>query len=562
MTPAQRPANPFDLDTAELESMEAILDSFNDQATLETGGIIEARVIDFDERDVFFDLGGKQDGRCSRQEFEDLPSRGDTVPVVVTSRAADGMIRLSRQEAERRLAWEHIKEAHSHQATLHGVINKHLNQGYIVDCGGISLFMPLSHSDIKTRLRNRHAVGKKLDFKIIDLKDRHRSAVVSHRLILEEHNDESWNELSAQHKEGDVVPGLITKKVSFGLFIKICGVEGLLHQSDISWKKFVSFKNRFKVGETIEVKILSMDREHNRLSLGLKQLTEDPWGWAQRELAVGNVVRGVVTSVTDYGAFVELMEGLEGLIHVSEISWARRPGHPKKHVQVGQEIEAQVLDLDFDQKRISLGLRQLQTDPWEEMGDSIKVGDVREGRVISITKFGAFVEVKENIEGLIHFNDYSWEDRPDKKLLTKGQTVKFKILDINHEERRVACGIKQLTPSPYEVLAQKYKKGAVVNGKITRITGFGVFVDIGEGFEGLVHISRIPRPHGEAIPLEQRFSVGEEVSAVMQHIDVEGRKISLSIKAYEQKKEREIIEQYIKRGDEPSTSSLASFLKK
>lgn len=555
-------STPFDLDKEELDSMEEIIGSFNGEsepASIQSGNIIEARVLDVDERDVFLDIGQKQDGRCAVSEFEVPPAPGDMVRVVVLQTQTDGMIRLSRKEADRRIAWENLKEAAEADASLSGVVEKAVNHGYIVDCGGVSLFMPLSHSDLKNR-KGKLEPGKTVDFKILELRERHRSAVVSHRLVIEQRNDESWNELAEKLSEGDVTEGVVSKKVSFGVFVNILGVEGLLHQSDISWKKYAPFKNRFKVGETVQVKVLGMDRENNRLSLGLKQLAEDPWTWAEREIKEGDVVRGTVTSVTDYGAFVEIREGLEGLIHVSELTYAKRPRHPKRYVETGTEIDVKVLGLDFENHRVSLGLKQLKDDPWDDMGSAVKVGDVREGKVTSVTKFGAFVEIKEDVEGLVHFKDYSWDEQPNKQMLKKGDDVRYKILEIDRNERRVSCGIKQLEPSPYEELQKRYKKGAVLDGKITRIAPFGLFVQIEDGFEGLVHISRAPLRKDEK--LEDRYNAGDAVKCILQNIDVDNRKISLSIKAYEQKQNREIMEQYMKKDDAPSTSSLGAFLKK
>lgn len=555
-------STPFDLDKDELESMNGIIDSFETQSDTPPaaeGAIIEGRVLDVTDRDVFVDVGQKQDGRCPRTEFSEAPSPGDVVPVVILKGTdPDGLIRLSRKEADRRIAWQNLKEAHAADASLTGVVEKALTHGYILDCGGVSLFMPQSHADSKGRHR-KLAVGTTLDFKILELRDKQRSAVVSHRRIIDERNDESWNDLIAKYKEGDLAEGKISKKVSFGLFVTVCGVEGLLHQSDISWKKFSSFKNLFKLGESVTARILTMDRENNRLSLGLKQLTEDPWVWAEREIHPGEVVSGKVTSVTDYGAFIELRDGLEGLVHVSELSWSKRPRHPKKYVEVGAQVQARVLGIDLEKKRISLGIKQLKTDPWDAFVKSIRVGEVREGQVTSITRFGAFVEVQDEIEGLIHFKDYSWDEKPDQKMLKKGDRVTYKILEINSNERRIGCGLKQLQPSPFEVLQKKYRKGDILEGKITKVAPFGLFVDIGDGFEGLVHISRVPLEENQK--LEQLYKPGDEVRTILQGIEPDNRKIVLSIKAYEQKKDRELIEQYIKRDDGPSTSSLAAFFK-
>ncbi|MBI3395971.1 MAG: 30S ribosomal protein S1 [Spirochaetia bacterium] len=544
------------MDQNESASMEQVLAALDAGSEFARGSIIEATVIDADDRDVYLDIGLKQDGRCPRDEFGEVPPVGTRIPVVVVQGSDDGLVRLSRKEADLRLCWDQLKEAYEAKAQLSGAILRSVNHGYIVDYGGLQLFLPASQADGR---RAKLAIGATVDFKILELKERHRSAVVSHRAVIEERNDAFWAELLSKHNVGDVVEGKVTKKVSFGLFVSVLGVEGLLHQSDISWKKHAPFKDRFKIGDTATVKILAMDKDNNRLSLGVKQLGEDPWDWAARSVVAGHTIHGKVTNVTDYGAFVEIVEGLEGLIHVSELSWAKRVLHPKKYLQTGQEIDAMVLGIDLEQKRISLGLRQLQKDPWSDIHNIVKRGDIREGEVTSIAKFGAFVKITDEIEGLVHFKDYSWDDEPDRKLLKKGDNVKFKVLDVNTSDRRISCGIKQLTPSPFEELRKKYRKGDVLECTVRRIAPFGLFVDIGAGFEGLIHVSNLMLNPDQK--MESVYKEGDVVKAALLGIDTDEKKISLSIKAYQRKNERDLIDQYVKK-DGPSTSSLGSFLKK
>lgn len=564
MATEQKHRNPFDLAQEELESMDKVMEEFDDdlfngQGDFSKGDLIEATVIDYDERDVFVDLGSKQDGRCPRSDFDEPPARGSTIPVLVLREGEDGFVRLSRKEAERTISWENIREAFNEGTQLSGKVIKGVTHGFIVNSGGINLFLPMSQVGSKSKGKGGVAVGKNIDFKILELKDKHRSAVISHRKVVEEVNETLWNSLLEKFHVGDEVEGTVTKKVSFGVFIDVEGVEGLLHQSDISWKKYAPFKDRFKIGDKVHVKIINMDRDNNRLSLGMKQLAEDPWEWAERELNVGDIVRGKVTNITDYGAFLELLEGLEGLIHVSELTWSKRVKHPKKYLNMGDEIEAQVLAVDFKDRRIALGVKQLMQDPWDRLPEVVNIGDEMEGTVTSVTKFGAFVKVMDEVEGLIHFNDYTWEDKIDRKMLKKGDTVKFKILEINGDERRISCGIKQLSESPYEVLRKKYNKGDAIDCKVTGITNFGLFVDIGDGFEGLVHISRIPMKAEQK--LEDLYKVGDGVRAVLLNIDPNEKKIALSIKAYEKKKDQDVIDQYLKKDDSPSTSSLGAFFK-
>lgn len=549
-------SNPFDLDEDEKKSMEEMLGQAADPATFTRGSLINATVIHSDKELVYLDIGKKQEGQCSRAEFNEVPEPGSEIPVVVLDSSADGAVQLSKRDADRRRALENIREAAQNNLQLSGKISRQVNHGYIVEVDGLDLFLPLSHSDIKPR-KNRFQPGQNIDFRILELKD--TSAVISRRVVLEELNEAGWNELAAKHSEGDEVEGVVSKIVSFGVFVTIGPIEGLVHQSDIGWKRFPKFKGRFKKGEKVQVKILGMDRENNRLSLGIKQLSEDPWVWAQRELQVGTTTRGRVASITDYGAFIEIRDGLEGLVHVSELSWAKRPGHPKNYVTMGAEQEAQVLALDFENKRISLGIKQLRPDPWENVRQEFQVGQVLEGPVTAITKFGAFVRLKEDVEGLVHFSDYSWDDKINRSLFKKNDTVQFKILEINLAERRISCGVKQLTPSPYEALRKKYRNGDVVECTIKSLTSFGLFAELEPGYEGLIHLSNIPLKEGEK--LEERFKVGDKIQAALQKIDAENKKISLSITAFEKRQERAIIDQYVKKDDSPSTSSLGSFMK-
>lgn len=556
---AVKTSNPFDLDSEEVNSMDKIMESIETEDKT-NGTIVLATILDMDDREVFMDIGSKQDGRCSISEFEEKPVRGTQMPVVVIHSPEGGLIQVSRKEAVRISAWDNIKEIYAAKAQLSGVVEKAVNHGYIVVTGGVNLFLPQSQADLKGKTRVRFSPGTKIDFKILEIKDRHMSAIISRRAVLEERNDERWNELLEKYHVGDEIEGVVSKKVSFGLFVDVGGIEGLLHQSDISWKKFSPFKNRFHPKEKIKLKILTMDRENNRLSLGLKQLTEDPWEWAKRELKIGENIKGKVLNLTDYGAFVEIQEGLEGLIHVSELSWSKKTKHPKKYLTTGQEIEARILVVDLENKRIALGLKQLQGDPWDEVKSKIRAGDIIEGEVTSIAKFGAFVKIREDIEGLIHFSDYSWDDNPDKKLLKPKDNVRFKILEVNNQERRISCGLKQLTPSPYEEFRRKHRKGDVMQCKVVRIAPFGLFVDMGGGFEGLIHEKELPSRGDKK--LEEVYNPGDSIQAVLVKIDADAKKISLSVNAFEKKSEKDLINQYIKRDDSPSTSSLGAFFKK
>ncbi len=560
MTEHSPKRTPFDLEVSEIESMDQVLGTLTEQNDLEKGAMVDATVVYSDERDVFLDIGQKQDGRCPLVEFEERPLSGSTVPVVVLHESGDGMIRLSRASAIRRVSWARLAEAFEAGHQLTGQVSKVLPSGYLVAHGGVDLFLPLSQSDVRLKGK-RLGQGKSIDFKILELKEKHRSAIISRKAVMAERNEEKWNEFLEKHSVGQDIAGKVSKIVSFGVFVELGGLEGLLHQSDLSWKKFAPFKDRFKNGEEVTTRILSLDRENNRISLGLKQLTQDPWEWAREHLKPETVVRGRVINLTDYGAFIEIKEGLEGLVHVSELTWARRVRHPKRYLQLGQEVDAMVLGVDFDSKRVSLGIRQLTENPWERLADEIRVGQAMEGPVTRVTKFGAFVTVREDVEALIHFSDYSWAEKIDREMLKKGDVVKFKILEIDADERRVSAGIKQLAPSPHEELRKKYRNGDVIDCKIKNVAEFGVFVEFDEGFEGLVHKSKIPLKSEEE-KLADKYKPGDPVKAALLNINVAARKVSLSITDFERKQEREIIKQYLKKDDSPSTSSLGDLIKK
>lgn len=542
-------STPFDKAQDDKVEFEKYLEeSENEQLEMvrfSKGDLLDAVVRDANERDVFLDIGQKQEGVCSREEFEEAPEPGTRVTVVVMRGAGlEENTLVSRSEARRREAWNKIIEAHTNSVALTGTVKREIEnrKGYIVDFGALDLFLP--QSQVSARSRSAHLkIGEKVDFRIIEVNDRRKSAIVSRRVIQEEQDHEKWDRFLSAHKEGEVVEGEVVRIVSFGVFVRIEEMDGLVHQSDISWKPNRPFRDLFKKGDRATVKILGIDVENRRLSLGVKQLSEDPWEWAIQNLHEGDTMEGTVTSITDYGAFVELREGLEGLIHISELSWLNKLKHPKRFFDTGAKITVRVLALDLEKRRIALSYRQTRANPWENIDAVVRAGDVREGVVTSLTKFGAFVEIGEEVEGLVHFKDFSWDDEPDRKMLRKGQTIQFKVLDVDRQHHRISCGIKQLSPGPYEALRQKYKKGQSIDGKITNITSFGVFVDIGEGFEGLVHVSHLPLRREEKI--EDRYHVGDEVKTVLLRVDPDEKRISLSIKDFDRRQHKELMSRYM-----------------
>lgn len=555
-------STPFDNIQQDYEDFEKILqESFQENLVtrFSKGDLIEATITDFNDKEVYLDIGHKQEGICNIEEFDEKPTIGKIVKVIIKKPGSiEGSPIVSRKEAIIRESWEKIKEANKNNLPLSGkvILELNKNKGYIVELGGIKLFLPKSQVGLKIKNKiPKLRIGSIIDFKILSIDEKNKSAIISRKKVQEDINQEKWNSFLSKYKEGDKVDGIITKIISYGMFVRIDDMEGFVHQNDISWQNNFPFKKYYSKGDKVSVKILSLNPEENRISLGIKQLTEDPWEWAKRELVPGEIITGTVMDIKDYGAFVQIREGLEGLVHSSEISWSNKQVHPKKILKKGMEINVKILSIDSENKRISLSYKLAKENPWQKAKEILKVGEIREGKITDVVNYGAFVEIFDEVEGLIHYKDYSW-DKPDKNMLKKGDIVKFKILSIDPDNKKIACGIKQLELSPYEKLSQKYKKGDVLTGKITGISDFGIFVDIGDGFEGLVHISKISLKKEEK--LQDKYKVGDIVNTVLLKIEPDKEKISLSIKDYEKRKEKEIVNQYLKKED---TYSLGTIIK-
>jgi len=534
-----------------------------DERSFRRGEIIEAKVLDVIDQRVYIDLRAKSDGYVPLSEFSEVPHRGSQISVLIKSKETDtdsDLLVCSKTEADARRGWETIKEAFSKNLQVSGKVEtEEKGKGFIVNVEGVKMFLPASQLGMKfTNLDDLKL--QTLDFKIIKLNEKGRSGLVSRRKLLDEINKEKWDELIQSVKVGDKVTATVSKVASFGVFCTVKGIEGLLRQNDISYKKFAPFKQYFQIGQSVELLILEIDPANNRLSLGIKQMYEDPWVWAGRELDKDMVVRGIVTSLTNFGAFVELKEGLEGLIHSSELSWAKKPPHPKEVLKKGQEVDSVVLDIDLERKRLSLGLKQLLPNPWDNLSANVKKGNILEGKVTGITKYGAFVEVESGIEGLIHIGDITWDEKvkDPTHLLKKGQVIRYIILDVNRETQRISCGLKQLSENPFELIKKKYPVGVIITGKIKSVVAFGIFVELEPGYEGLVHVSQIP--DGKNIKLDEIYKPGEVIKAVVLKIEPDSKKISLSIKDFDKALEKEEMSRYLKQDDSPSHGTLGSFV--
>ncbi len=507
----------------------------NEIKVANVGDVVEGTVIDIIKDLAIIDIGDKSECAVSLSEFknEGEPVEvkvGDVFDVYVEKREAEGGIRLSREQAIGIKVWEDIARIQEADETIQGRIENRVKGGLSVDIG-VPAFLPYSQIDLRPVKDLDKLIGDSFDFKILKYNRKRNNVVISRRAILEEARKALRDEMKATLNEGDVVKGSITNITDYGLFIDLGGMDGLCHITDLSWGRVSHPAKLYKVGEEIEVKILKFDRENDKISLGVKQLKDDPWATVVDRYPVESKTRGKVVSITDYGAFAELEEGVEGLIHVSEMSWSRKTKHPSKIINVGDEVEIMILNVDADAKRISLGMKQLLPNPWDLVSENYPVGSIIEGKIKNITDFGVFIGIEEGIDGLIHVSDLSWTERikhPSEKY-AKGDTIQAVVLKIDRENERFSLGVKQLEPDPWQAAVEKYPAGSIVEGKVTNVTEFGIFVEIEDGIEGLVHVSEISTEKVNT-PVGM-YNVGDDIKTRVINVSAKDRKIGLSIKA-------------------------------
>jgi small subunit ribosomal protein S1 len=501
---------------------------------IEEGTITEGRVIDIQRDRVVVDIGYKSEGmipadQFSPEELEHL-SVNDPVQVYIEQcEDADGNLLLSKEKADKMKVWEDLEVAHKDEKQVQGKVISRIKGGMIVDIG-VKAFLPGSQIDL-TPVRDLDGlVGKTYNFKIIKINHRRGNVVVSRRALLEETRDKRRQSTLSTLSEGQLIEGTVKNITDYGAFLDLGGIDGLLHITDISWGRVGHPSDMFSMGDRVEVLVLKYDRETGRISLGVKQKTPDPWTKVEEKYPARSRVKGKVVSLTDYGAFVELEPGVEGLVHVSEMSWTHEVRHPSKVVSVGDAIEAQVLHVDQHSRKISLGMKQTAPNPWDIIEDKYPEGTEIEGKVKSVTDFGAFVGLDEGVDGLIHISDMSWTKhiKHPSELFKKGQSVKAIILKIDKEKERLSLGFKQLISDPWSSeIPQRYHVGETTMGKVSKIADFGVFVELEGGVEGLIHVSEIGPDVQER--LEEKFTVGQEVEAKIVKVDCDDRKIALSL---------------------------------
>ena len=505
--------------------------------------VVRGVVVEIRGKDVIIDIGYKGSGTVNMDEFNNPDGSigvavGDVVEVLLEHlEDQNGNVRLSRERAEKMKIWDEVEKAFRANLTVHGVVLEKVKGGLAVDIG-IRAFLPGSQVDTKPVRNLDPFLGKSFDMKVIKVNRRRGNIVLSRKLFLETINANMKEETLAGLEEGKLVEGTVKNITEYGAFVDLGGVDGLLHITDMSWGRLNHPSEMFQVGDKVEVAILKYDKETERVSLGYKQKFPDPWLTVEERYPVNATVKGKVVSITDYGAFVELEPGVEGLVHVSEMSWTKKVKSAKGMVNLGDMVEAQILQVDPESRRISLGMKQITPNPWMEVAEKYNIGQIVTGTVRNITEFGAFVELEEGIDGLIHVSDFSWTKKIKHpgEIVKKGDSVTSKVLSLDPLNQRMSLGVKQMEPNVWEIFFEGHHVGDTITGTIARLTDFGAFVDLGEGIEGLVHVSELSRKRVEDITKE--FLPGQDLTMKIVKLDPTEHRIGLSVKQFEMDQER------------------------
>lgn len=562
-----QPAVAADDNSFEEMSFAELFEQEDNNTVINVGEVAMGTVVGLSNDAALIDVGDKAESYVSLSEFRhEDPNReikiGDQFEVYIEKRKEEGGLLLSREKAIAIKVWEQIARIQEEDGTIEGRIDNRVKGGMSVDIG-VPAFLPYSQIDLRPVKDLDGLIGQTFEFKILKFNRKRNNVVISRRAILEGQRTALREQMRTSLEEGQIICGAITNITDYGLFIDLGGMDGLCHITDLSWGRVSHPSKLYTVGEEIEVKILKYDKNSDRVSLGVKQLRADPWERVPELYAPGSRVSGKVVSITDYGVFVELEEGVEGLVHISEMSWSKKPRHPSKIVGVGEEIDVQVLKVEAETKRISLGMKQMQPNPWDVVEESYPVGAVIEGKIKNITDFGIFIGIEEGIDGLIHVSDLSWTERirhPSEKY-AKGETIQAVVLKIDKENERFSLGVKQLEPDPWQAAAGNYPIGSMVEGVITNVTDFGVFVQLEEGIEGLVHVSEISRDKVKT-PVGL-FTVGDTLQAMVINVSADDRKIGLSIKALQEKDDNDgaMPEEYNQKAQNDGPATFGDLLK-
>ena len=518
--------------------------------------IITGRIIGINEKDVLVDIGFKSEGIISRNEFSEnnLPDIGEKLEVFLEKiEDESGKTVLSKEKAEFLSRWKDLRNIHETGEIIKGQIIRRIKGGMVVDLGGVQAFLPGSQIDIRPVKDFDQYINKEIDLRVVKFNEMRKNVVVSHKAIIEDTLAEQRDELFSKLEVGNVIDGRVKNITDFGVFVDLGGIDGLLHITDLSWGRVNHPSEIINMDDTLTVKIIDFDQDKKRVSLGLKQLTPHPWENIQSQYPEGSSVSGKVVSMTNYGAFIEIKPGIEGLIHVSEMSWTKHIKNPSELYSLGDTIDAKVLAIDVDERKISLGAKQLQPDPWDEIEEKYIPGNLVKGKVINLTQFGAFIELEEGIDGLIHVSDLSWTKivRHPKEILGKDEEVEVRILEVSRESRRISLGIKQIEDDPWPGLSKTFQSGKKVEGEIVRVLDKGIILGLEHDVEGIIPFSRQTKRNKKSI--SSKYKIGHKMSAVVMEIKSDDKKVILFVEELsgEKSSERDNVKQFLDNQSEP-----------
>jgi small subunit ribosomal protein S1 len=550
-------------------NFETALENYlnEDFGDMEEGAIVRGQVVRVGKEHILVDVNFKSEGQIPVSEFMDAEGNvtvnvGDTIDVyVINKNENEGTISLSRDKAKRMQLFDKLEEILDKNEVITGRIVRRIKGGYTVDLGGVEAFLPGSHVDLRPVPDMDALVGKDFEFKVLKINRRRSNVIVSRRVLLEEKRDSMRRDLLTTLEEGQVVTGKVKNITEYGVFVDLGGLDGLMHITDMTWKRIKHPKEMVAIGDELELKVLSFDRDKHKVSLGMKQLVPDPWANIAEKYPTDLRLKGKVTNLVDYGAFVELEAGVEGLVHISEMSWTRKLRHPSQVARVGDEVEVVVLGVDQTKKRISLGMKQIKPNPWDVVAEKYPEGTVLEGSVKNITEFGVFIGIEDGIDGLIHVSDISWTKkiRHPGEMFKVGDTLQAKVLTVDKENEKFTLGIKQLSEDPWHNVPDRYPVGALVNGVVTNITDFGLFVEVEEGIEGLVHVSEISRKKVKT-PAEL-YKENDSIEAKVIHVSADERRLGLSIKQLKEEEERKKPKEFKTAGPTETGSNLGELIR-
>ena len=511
-------------------AMESVLSK--ELGDLTPGKLIKGKIIGYAGDDVVVEVGLKSEGLIPKEEFEGHDIKiGESIDVLLESIEGDeGLIQLSKRRADRMINWQRIVDSTHEGDVIEGLVTRKIKGGLLVDIG-VPVFLPASQVDIRRPHEIGDFIGRKVRAQILKIDPERRNIVISRRKLIEEERDTAKKRLMENLHEGDIVTGTVKNIADFGVFVDLGGIDGLLHITDMSWGRVNHPSELVRIDQKLEVKVLNIDHEKEKIALGLKQKESSPWEEIEGKYPVGSRIKGEVVNLMSYGAFVRLEDGIEGLVHISEMSWTRRINHPSEMVEPGQEVDVVVLDIDKNKQEISLGMKQIEVNPWELVGEKYPHGTVIEGCIRNLANYGAFVEIEPGIDGLLHVSDMSWTKKVThpNEMVKKGDEVKCVVLEVDRDKQRISLGMKQLTEDPWvHAIPDAYKPGMVVRGVVTKITNFGVFVELEDNLEGLLHISELA-DHKVENP-QDVVKAGDEIDVKILRVDTTDRKIGLSLK--------------------------------